>query len=45
MTINDIIIKFDSEFRELIKEDNKVIANSMMREDLLQSTYLHAIRT
>lgn len=44
MKINQIIEKYDGEFRQLIREDNKVIAQSKMREDLLQETYLHALK-
>lgn len=42
--ISKIIEKYDGEFRQLIREDNKVIALSKMREDLLQDTYLHALK-
>lgn len=44
MKINQIIEKNDKEFRQLIREDNKVIAQSKLREDLLQDTYLHAMK-
>lgn len=44
MKISQIIDKYDGEFRQLIREDNKVIAQSKMREDLLQDTYLHALK-